>query len=87
LFTTNYDLKNHDKCFLRYLDRSISAIVATRGRRNYSIEMNGEYLEIELIFVVGDKVILTLSLWTNAQLVNGDFGVVEQIVYNPKSLP
>jgi len=51
------------------------------------VEKNEEDLELELLIVVGARVMLTSNLWTNAGLVNGALGVIQQIVYNPGSSP
>ena len=44
-------------------------------------------MALELLIAIGEKVMLTSNLWTNAGLVNGALGVIQQIVYNPGSSP
>jgi hypothetical protein len=87
LFATNDDVHNHNKRCLRSLNLMVAHSVATRVSRNYSIEIDDEKLDTKLLIVVGAQVMLTSNLWTNAGLVNGALGVVEQIVYNPGISP
>jgi ATP-dependent DNA helicase PIF1 len=51
------------------------------------METDEEDLELELLITVGARVMLTSNIWTDAGLINGALGVVEQIVYNPGILP
>ena len=51
------------------------------------MERDEEDLELELLIAVGARVMLTSNLWTDAGLVNGALGVIQQIVYNPGSSP
>ena len=46
-----------------------------------------ENFDNELLIVVGAWVILNSNLWTNVGLLNGSLGVVEHIVYNPRTSP
>jgi ATP-dependent exoDNAse (exonuclease V) alpha subunit len=50
------------------------------------MEVDEEKLDNELLISLGARVMLT-SKWTNARLINGALGVVEHIVYNPKTFP
>ena len=56
--------------------------VSTRVRSKYSIQTKREDLELELLSANGASVVLILIKWTHARLVNGDLGLIEQIVYN-----
>jgi hypothetical protein len=47
------------------------------------METYEEYLELELLITVGDKVMITSNIWADERLANGSLGVVEQIIYNP----
>ena len=87
LFSTNDDVHNHNKRCLRSLNRPVARSVATRVSSNYSAEADEEKLDNELLISVGARVMLTSNLWTNAGLVNGALGEVEQIVYNPGITP
>ena len=44
-------------------------------------------MELELLLAIEARVMLTSNVWTDARLVNGALGVIQQIVYNPGSLP
>ena len=61
--------------------------VSTRVRSKYSIQTKREDLELELLSANGASVVLILIKWTHARLVNGDLGLIEQIVYNQWNLP
>ena len=39
-------------------------------------------MEMELLILVGVRVMLTSNLWTDVGLVNGALGFFEKIVYN-----
>jgi hypothetical protein len=51
------------------------------------MEVDEENLENELLSIVGARVMFTSNLWINAGLVNVALGVVEPIVYNPRTSP
>ena len=85
LFVTNGDVKCHNKHLIRGLNCPIATIIATYVGSNYSTEGDEEGLELELLIAIGARVMLTSNLWTNAGLVNGAVGVIQQIVYNPGS--
>ena len=87
LFATNDDVICHNKCLIRGLKYPIATDIATFVRRSYYMEGDEEGLKLELLIAIGESVILTSSLWTDAWLVNGALGVIQQIVYNPGSSP
>ena len=80
LFATNDDVNCHNKHLLRGLNCPIATSIATSVRTNYSTEGDEEGLELELLIAIGARVILILNLWSNAGLVNGALGVIQQIV-------
>ena len=87
LFATNDDVNYHNTCLIRGLSCPIATGIATSIRTNYSTEGDEEGLEIELLIAIGARIMLTSNLWTDAGLVNGALGVIQQIVYNPGSSP
>ena len=87
LFATNDDVICHNKCLLRGLNYPIATDIATFVRRSYYMEGDEEGLKLELLIAIGESVILTSSLWTDAGLINGALGVIQQIIYNPRSSP
>ena len=87
LFATNDDVNCHNKRLLRGLNCPIATSIATSVRTNYSTEGDEEGLELELLIAIGARVMLTSNLWTDARLINGALGVIQQIVYNPGSSP
>ena len=44
-------------------------------------------MELELLIVIGARVMLTSNLWTDVGIINGALGVIQQIVYNLGSSP
>ena len=87
LLATNDDVNCHNKRLIRGLNCPIATIIATYVRNNYFMEGYEEGLELELLTAIGARAILTSNLWTDAGLVNGTLGVIQQIVYNPGSSP
>ena len=87
LFATNDDVNCHNRCLIRGLNCPIATSIATYVGSNYYTEENEEGLELELPIARGARVMLTSNLWTNAGLVNGALGFIQQIVYNPRSSP
>ena len=51
------------------------------------MEAYEEDLELDLLIAIGGRVMLTQCIRIDARLTNGALGVVEQMVYNPKTLP
>ena len=51
------------------------------------MEAYEEDLELDLLIAIGGRVMLTWNIGTDAGLANGALGVVEQMVYNPRTLP
>ena len=87
LFVTNDDVNFHNTCLIRGLNHPIATSIATSVRSNYWMEGDEEGLELELVITIGAREMLTLNLWTDVGLVNGALGVIQQIVYNPRSSP
>ena len=87
LFATNDDVNCHNKRLLRSLNCPIAISIATSVRRNYWMEGDEEGLELELVITIGAREIFTSNLWTDAGLINGALGVIQQIIYNLGSSP
>ena len=51
------------------------------------IKKDEEGLELESLIAIGARVMLTSNIWTDAGLVNGALGVIQQIMYNFGNLP
>jgi hypothetical protein len=58
-FTTDDDVQNHNKIFLRNLNYPIATNVTTRGENTYYMETNEEYLELKLLITTGARVMCT----------------------------
>ena len=87
LFVTNDDVNCHNKRLIRILNCPIATSIGTSLRSNFSMEGDEEGLELELLIAIEERVMLTSNLWIDAGLVNGALGVIQQIVYNPRSSP
>ena len=87
LFATNDCVIFHNKCLIRGLKYPIATDIATFVRRSYYMEGDEEGLKLELLIAIGESVMLKSSLWTDAGLLNGALGVIQQIIYNPRSSP
>ena len=58
-----------------------------KNKKKYFVEAYEEDLELDLLIAIGGRVMLTWNIGTDAGLANGALGVVEQMVYNPRTLP
>ncbi|XP_059075255.1 uncharacterized protein LOC131875210 [Cryptomeria japonica] len=62
--------------------------VATKSGNLSAMERSlQDELDMELLISKNARVMLTINLWIEAGLVNGDLGYVENIVYKPGSMP
>ena len=68
------------------MNSPIAGSVATRVWIKFSAKSDEEDLEVELLLGIGDRMMLTSNICTNARLVNNALRVVEKIVYNPWTL-
>ena len=66
LFATNDDVICHNKCLIGDLNYPIATDIATFVRSSYYMEGDEEGLKLELLIAIGERVMLTSSLWTHA---------------------
>ena len=88
LFSTNDNVQKHNRRKLHSLWEPIACVIATKLSYYSSIDDNCvDELDIEWLISKRSRVMLTLSLWIEAGLINGALGYVEEIVYKPGSAP
>eukprot|EP01018_Ginkgo_biloba_P020723 Gb_33222 [translate_table: standard] len=66
---------------LKSLNIPIARSIAEKLKKSYAFGSDDDRLELEVLVAIGARVMLTPNLWTDAGLVNGALGTVQQIVY------
>lgn len=73
---------------LKHLNKSIAVIKARHSRGAHAISSdNTGGLEAVVYLTKGDKVILTMNLWTDVGLCNGSLGTVIDFIYSEGQQP
>ncbi|XP_059071593.1 uncharacterized protein LOC131868261 [Cryptomeria japonica] len=88
LFSTNDNVRNHNKRMLYSLRHPIARNVATKvGSVNAIEDCLDDEINLDLLISNNSRVVLTSNLWTKVSLVNGALGYIRKIVYKPGSAP
>ena len=71
------DNVHHNKSNIKKQNCPIASNVVKTIRSKYYVKIDEDDMKLELVIAIGDRVMLTSNIWTNAGVVNSALGVVE----------
>lgn len=88
LFSTNDNVRIHNRSMLHSLGEPVARIIATKVSNVTGVdEISTDELDMEFLISKHARVMLTSNLWIEVGLVNGVVGFVHEIVYKPGTMP
>ena len=71
----------------KQLNRPVAISTTTTFHNNKKDHSDEEQLQKNVLLCKGERIMLTMNIWTQTGLVNGALGNITEIVYSPSSKP